>query len=117
MTERDAFRLGCYLGLAELGVPPEQADRLLEKRADPLSTAANYGGAALGALLGVGLAAPPALGYAGGALAATAANSGVGPEDVRREELLEEYRRLAARARAGARRRRKAPAPDTYRAY
>lgn len=98
MTAQEAFRLGFFACCAEKGLPPEAVSALC-KRADVLSTLGGglgqLGGLALGGLL----LAPPAAGYMAGWAGAKAQEDDVTPEDFKKQELIAEYRRLAARIR------------------
>lgn len=107
LTPRQAFAAGFALCCAERNIPPQQLEKLaaeaLEKRAfDPLTPLASAGGS----LLGLALGAPVGLGYLGGYSLAKLRDSDVDADDLKNQELITEYRRLAATARRLAERKR-----------
>jgi hypothetical protein len=111
MTPREAFELGFLRRCAEAGLSAEQTEALVKtamiKAADPFSLAAMLGSKGMsmlgnvgGLALGLGLLAPPAAGYLAGRVASKATEPEIDVEDLKKQELIDEYRRLAARARA-----------------
>lgn len=113
MTNEEAFKLGFFLKCAEEGMSPAQVQEHfskidLEKKAaiwDILAAPVNAAGSALGSVGGLlaagGLALPPLAGYGLGWAAAKAQEEDITPEELKRQEIIAEYKRLAARARLG----------------
>jgi hypothetical protein len=102
MTSRELFKLGFYLKCASSGIKPQEADKaLLEKRAfgESLGTLA-------GAALAGAIAIPPVLGYSLGALASKGMSTDIDEKAIQSQELIEEYKRLAKRARLQAKLKR-----------
>ncbi len=114
LTKREAFKLGFLTRLADAGMSPEQVRETVKSAAitDFLtkpwnvawdvggSTAKNVGGGLANMGMLAAIAGPPALGAMGGYLASRATD--IGDEDVeelKQQELIDEYRRLADRAR------------------
>lgn len=107
MTSSDAFRLGFFAKCAEVGMSPTEVRAHVKAAMHPLTAAALGVGAGslgllgypAGALAGAGLIAPPVAGYLSGSAVANATDSSEEPEDVRKRELISEYRRLAKQIR------------------
>lgn len=114
MQPREAFRLGFLLRCAEEGLTPEQTqvrvmtlDQVTTKQAGWTEwiPGADLVGKGVGLATGLGLMAPPALGYAGGYLGAKATEPNIDAEDIKRQEMIQEFRRLALQARRQQKRR------------
>jgi hypothetical protein len=104
VTNEEAFRLGFLAHCAEVGLSPEQvAEKSAFAKQASFGSAVGWGLGAAGAGLAL---APPALGYLGGYTLARADADDINPEDVKKQELIAEYRRLAARARQARLQRR-----------
>lgn len=115
MNSREAFASGFLLKCAEAGLDPygEEVYTLLKTAfldsilpkpiTNFFSAASTRFGETVGNLGGLalvtGLVAPPVAGYAAGYAGAKATESEVDPEFLKKQELINEYRRLAAAAR------------------
>jgi hypothetical protein len=97
VTSREAFKAAFYLRCADAGLSPEEADGLVKGA----GVAEMLGNATALALTG-GLLIPPALGAGAGWLAAKARDVPYDADDLRKQELIDEFRRLAAQARRKA---------------
>lgn len=107
MTPREAFKIGFLSRFAELGMPGAEIEKcaaaavaLLEKQANPLaalmntapSTAASLAGTAGSIAVPLAVAAPLVIGGGLGIVAGKAQDSDVDPEDVKKQELIDEFR-------------------------
>lgn len=103
LTTKEAFVAGFALRCAELNIPASGVEAAAGLVLDDLTTKqadiAGALGTGLGNLAGLALLAPPALGYVGGYTAAKLRDADVDAEDLKNNELITEYRRLAAAAR------------------
>jgi hypothetical protein len=102
LTTKEAFVAGFALRCAELNIPASEVEAAAQKVLDGLTKQADVAGVlgtGLGNLAGLALLAPPALGYVGGYTAAKLRDADVDSEDLKNNELITEYRRLAAAAR------------------
>jgi hypothetical protein len=110
LTPRQAFAAGFALCCAERSIPASAIDSLaqlaLEKRA--ILDVAGPAATAAGNLIGLAIAAPLGLGYAGGYGLAKLRDADVNADDLKNQELITEYRRLAAAARRVAESKRRA---------
>jgi hypothetical protein len=109
VTSREAFRAGFLARCVELGMSPDQVAAASSSAADLVShgvkealfgdavnTAMNFG-------LGMATLLPVGIGAAGGYALAKAKNEDVDVDDVKREELIREYRRLSREAKDSVR--------------
>jgi len=109
VTSREAFRVGFLARCVELGMSPDQVAAASSSAADLVShgvkeaffgeavnTAVRHG-LTLAALLPIGA------GAAGGYALAKSKNEDVDVDDVKREELIREYRRLSREAKDSVR--------------
>lgn len=106
MTSDEAFRLGFFAKCAEAGMTPAEVDGHVKKANPALLAALGLGsgiagitGYPIGALAGLAAVAPPVAGYLAGKEVAKATDLNETPEDMRKRELISEYRRLANRIR------------------
>lgn len=111
MSPRDAFKLGFLLCCVEAKKSNAEIAALTKnaavKRASSALTKAWDAVAGTGGLvLGAGLALPPLLGYHLGAVAGQANSPDLKLSDVERQEVVDEYARLAARIRARLKRKK-----------
>ena len=105
MTPREAFRAGFLTRCAELGRTPAQVAVMVDQAAGLTDAAVKHAISLGRAALGLGVGLPLALGAGAGYVAAAGKNEDVDVEDVKREELLRELKRLTRDARDVARRR------------
>lgn len=114
MSPREAFQLGFLLRCAEAGLDVGQAEQLSKQAASKqavhkqaeesvLSKVLSPVGLATGAAVG----APLLAGHFIGQALAKAQDLDVGIGDVERQELIDEYTRLASQIRAKTRRKRR----------
>jgi len=108
LTSREAFKVGFMLRCADEGLSPEEAQLRIEKAASALSKPV-WGGVGdflsggLRGLTTLGTFLPIAGGALGGYLLAKGKEEPVDEEDVKRQELINEYKRLTRAARQQAR--------------
>lgn len=106
LTNRQAFKVGFLLRCADEGLSSEEvknriekAAMLFEKEADSKpGLLADAGKSALMAAIAVGAGLPIGAGLIGGTLAANLTSNPIDEEDVRKKELINEYKRLARKA-------------------
>lgn len=111
LTQKEAFTFGFLTRCVEEGLSPDEIDERV-KFAHAMEKAADGGwgdvvkglGSSAWGLLGIGLpAAAAGLGAGGGYLAAKMrGETDLSPEDVKRQELINAYRRAAQQARTEA---------------
>lgn len=97
LTTREAFKVGFLTKCAELGLSQDQTNELIRHSADFVKEADML--SALRSLMGWGttaaIGAPIALGLGGGAIAAGLSKSDLEKEDLNKQEVINELRRLA----------------------
>jgi pyruvoyl-dependent arginine decarboxylase (PvlArgDC) len=109
LNDREAFKLGFLLRCAEAGASPNetirQADELL-KRASLGETVKSVAGPLASAVTNMGLltavGVPVGLGVAGGYAAHKVTDTPVDENDIKQNEIADEYHRLARVARLNA---------------
>lgn len=110
MNSRDAFKVGFLTFCADQGMSGAEASAcmqkaasILEKKAlglkDLVGPAAGLYGLGKTTAVGLGVGVPVAIGAGVGALASNAMHPEVDADDVKKQELIDEYRSYARRAR------------------
>jgi len=103
LTVKEAFKVGFMLRCADAGMTGEQASDCAQKAASLLTKKAYIGQSVVdnlpGAAVGLGLALPVMAGAGVGYLASEAATPEVDADDVKKRELIDEFRHYARRAR------------------
>lgn len=111
LTPKEAFVAGFALRCAELNIPASEVEKAAGIALERLTKRAGFADAAssgLGYALGAAAFVPPVAGYVAGTLAAKLRDADVDVEDLKNNELITEYRRLAAAARRQAEAKKRA---------